>query len=55
MAAGTTPSVPFVGVAVNDPPLQTVVDIPVIAGIGLTVIVTVNADPVQAPDKGVTE
>jgi hypothetical protein len=52
--AGTMPSVPFAGVAVNATPLQVVAVILVIAGLGLTVTVTVKFAPVQLPDKGVT-
>ncbi len=52
--AGTSPLVPSAGVRVNDPPLQIVADIAVITGEGLIVTVTVNDEPVQVPDCGVT-
>ena len=52
--AGTTPFVPFAGVAVNAVPLHTVAVIAFIDGFGLTVTVTVNVLPVQLPDVGVT-
>ena len=52
--AGTTPFVPFAGVAVNATPLHTVAVIGVIEGCGLTVTVTVNVLPTHVPDVGVT-
>ena len=52
--AGTIPSVPFAGVAVNAAALQADVVMLLIAGLGLTVTVTVNVDPVQLPEVGVT-
>ncbi len=55
VAAGTVPSVPFTGVAVNVAPLQTVAVISLITGIGLIVTVSVKAEPVHDPETGVTE
>ena len=52
--AGITPSTPFVGLTVNNITLQILVVICVTVAIGLIVTVTVNAAPVQLPDKGVT-
>ena len=52
--AGTTPSVPSTGVAVNALPLHTAAVIGLIEGLALTVTVTVNVLPTQAPDVGVT-
>ena len=51
---GITPFVPFIGVTVNDTPLQVMPVIAVTDAEGLTVTVTVNAVPVQFPDDGVT-
>ncbi len=51
---GTTPSVRLAGVIVNVLPLQIVEAWLFIAGIGLTVTVTVNVAPVQLPEIGVT-
>jgi hypothetical protein len=53
---GTIPSVPFTGVKVKALPLQADPDIAVMAGLGLTVMVTVKSAPKQFPegDKGVT-
>jgi hypothetical protein len=48
------PFVLLAGVTVNEAPLQTVVDIPEITGVGLMVTVTLNVLPVQLPDSGVT-
>ena len=45
---------PFAGVDVNPIPPQMVEVMAVIAGLGLTVTVTVKVDPVQPPDDGVT-
>ena len=52
--AGTIPFVPFVGVTVNNTPLQVTPVIAVTLAVGLTVTVTVNVVPVQVPDIGVT-
>lgn len=52
--AGTMPFVPFKGVEVNVSPEHIVAVMLEIAGIGLTVTVTVNVAPVQLPDSGVT-
>ena len=52
--AGTIPFVMFVGVTVNVTPLHVIVLMAVITAVGLTLTVTVNAAPVQLPDKGVT-
>ena len=52
--AGTTPSMPLVGLATNVAPLQIALVMAFIAGLGLTVIDTVNVAPVQLPDTGVT-
>jgi len=46
--------VPLTGVTVKVPPLQILVVIFVIAGIGFTVTVTVNVFPVHEPAVGVT-
>jgi hypothetical protein len=48
------PLAPFAGVTVNADALHDVATIGVIAGVGFTVTVTVNAVPVQPPDNGVT-
>ena len=48
---GTTPFVPFTGVAVNGAPLHTVNAIGVIAGTGFTFTVTVKVFPTQLPNK----
>jgi hypothetical protein len=48
------PFVPLAGDTVNEPPLQIEVVILVIAGVGLTVTLTVNVLPGQVPDRGVT-
>ena len=52
--AGTVPFVPFTGVAVNTVPVVTVVLMSVIVATGLMFAVTVNTEPVQVPDCGVT-
>jgi hypothetical protein len=52
--AGTRPLVLLTGVTVKLPPEQIVEAIPVTAGIGLIVTVTVNVEPVQLPALGVT-
>ena len=52
--AGTIPFVPFTGVTLNKTPLQLVPVIALITAVGFTVTVTVNVDPVQLPDNGVT-
>jgi hypothetical protein len=44
----------FVGEIRNDNPLQTVVLIALISGVGFTDTNTVNAEPVQLPEIGVT-
>lgn len=54
MPEGTTPSVTSVGFTVKVPVLHIVVDLLFITGIGLTVTVTVNVEPVHVPDVGVT-
>src|ERR1043166_1782730 len=51
---GTIPFVTFNGVTVNVAPLQIVVVKLFIDGLGFTVTVTVNVDPVHEPDVGVT-
>ena len=51
---GTIPLVPFTGVTLNTVPVVTVVLISVIVATGLIFAVTVNAEPVQVPDCGVT-
>ena len=50
---GTIPFVPFVGVAVNNTPLQLTVVIAVITGVGFTLMDSVNVEPIQLPDTGV--
>jgi len=52
--AGTTPLMPFVGLATNVEPLHIADVMLLIAGTGFTVMDTVNVDPVQLPDVGVT-
>src|SRR5258706_4714319 len=52
--AGTIPFVTFAGVTVNPIPLHTVEVIAFITGVGFTVTVTVNVEPAQVPDVGVT-
>ena len=52
--AGTTPSVPLVGVNVNNTPLQVIVVIAVTLAVGLIVTVTAKLAPVHVPDTGVT-
>ena len=52
--AGITPFVTFVGVTVNNTPLQVTPVIAVIPAVGFTVTVTVKLVPVQLPDTGVT-
>ena len=54
MPDGTTPLVPLAGVDVNPTALQAVLVMLVIAGVGLTVTVTVKVAPVQLPESGVT-
>ena len=51
---GTNPLVVFVGDTVKPAPLHAEAVIVVIAGVGLTVKVTVNVLPVQLPANGVT-
>jgi hypothetical protein len=51
---GTTPFVPFTGVELKDVPLHAVLVSAGIEGAGLTVTVTVNGEPAQVPDVGVT-
>ena len=46
--------VPFTGEVVKPTPVHTIAVMAVIAGVGFTVTVTVNAFPVQLPDNGVT-
>ena len=53
--AGKIPLVILVGVTVNVTPLQVIVLIAVIAGVGLIVTVTLNTKPVQLPVIGVTK
>jgi hypothetical protein len=48
--AGTTPFVPSAGLTVKPTPVQTADVIAVIAGLGLTVTVTVKDVPVQLPN-----
>ena len=50
---GTILPDPFDGVTVNGVPEQTVVVCAVTLGIGSTVTVSVNVEPVQAPEIGV--
>jgi hypothetical protein len=52
--AGTILPPPLAGVTVNVPPLQITVVWFVTNGIGFTVTVTVNVEPTQAPEVGVT-
>ena len=52
--AGTMPLIMCAGVRVNEVPLQVVEVIVLTTAEGLTVILTVNAKPVQLPDAGVT-
>ena len=54
VTTGTTPLVTLAGVTVNPTSLHTVVVIKVIAGLGSTVTITINVDPTQLPDVGVT-
>ena len=51
---GTTPFVPFTGVEVKEISVHTVLVSAGIEGVGLTVTVTVNGEPAQVPDVGVT-
>ena len=51
--AGTIPSTIFVGLTVNNTPLQLTVVISETTAVGLIVTVTLNAAPVQLPDNGV--
>ena len=51
---GTMPLVPSTGDAVKPVPPQVVEVMAVMAGLGLTVTVTVKVDPVQLPVNGVT-
>lgn len=52
--AGIIPFSPFVGVTVNNTPLQVIAVIAFTAAPGFNVIVIVNVEPVQLPDNGVT-
>jgi hypothetical protein len=52
--AGTLPFTPLTGVTVNATPLQVAAVIFVTAGLGFTVTVTVNVEPVQVAVAGVT-
>ena len=54
VAAGTIPFTVLVGEIRNGIPLQTVVLIALISGVGLMDTSTVNTDPEQLPDIGVT-
>jgi hypothetical protein len=54
VAIGTIPFVTLVGVTTNATPLQVTVVIAVTSGVGFNVTITVNAAPVQLPDRGVT-
>jgi hypothetical protein len=54
VAAGTIPFTVLVGEIRNGNPLQTVVLIALISGVGLMDTRTVNTDPEQLPDTGVT-
>jgi hypothetical protein len=54
VTVGTNPFVTFVGVEMNDDPLQAEFVIEVIAGVGFTVTVNVNVVPEQVPEVGVT-
>jgi hypothetical protein len=51
--AGTMPLIKFVGVAVNEVPLQMAAVIALIAANGLTATVIVNTAPLQKPEVGV--
>ena len=51
---GTMPLVPFVGVTVNDTPLQLTVVIGVITAVGFRLTVKLNEPPIQLPVTGVT-
>ena len=51
---GIMPFVPFVGVTVKLTPPQVVAVIALISALGFTVTVTVNTDPTQEPELGVT-
>ena len=51
--AGTMPLVPFVGVTVNDTPLQLTVVICVITAVGFRLTVKLNELPIQLPVTGV--
>ena len=51
---GIIPFTPSVGVTTNVIPLQVTVVIAAIEAAGLMVTVTVNTDPVQTPEIGVT-
>jgi hypothetical protein len=53
--AGTIPLVVFTGDTEKADPLQTVADMAVMAGVGLTVTVTLKGLPAQLPFEGVTE
>ncbi len=50
---GTMPLVPFTGVELKKVPLQTVVVMLLIAGVGFTVTARVNIAPLQEPEVGV--
>jgi hypothetical protein len=52
--AGTMPFVPFTGVTLKNTPLHVVFVIALITADGFTFTVTVNVDPTQVPDVGVT-
>ena len=52
--AGTIPLAPLAGVTVKAVALHELDVMLFIAGIGLTVTVTVKVDPVQLPERGVT-
>ena len=52
--AGTIPFVPFTGVRLKPTPLQDTPVIVLITADGFTFTVTVNVDPTQVPDVGVT-
>ena len=54
VAAGTIPFAPLSGAETNVPPLHISAVMSVIPGFGLTVTVTVNVEPIQVPDVGVT-
>jgi hypothetical protein len=51
---GIIPFVPFTGDAVKSKPLQVTLVISETSGVGCRVIITVNTEPEQLPEFGVT-